>query len=63
MRRGWGLLAAVGVVISSVACGTGVSGETHRAPASGRPESRTSAAANSVGALALAGSFLMDLMP
>jgi photosystem II stability/assembly factor-like uncharacterized protein len=63
-ERAWCLLAAAGVVICSVACGTRAPGGTQHAPVPGRPGTHTTAAADSVGALAappLTGLFLMDL--
>jgi photosystem II stability/assembly factor-like uncharacterized protein len=62
MRRMWGLLAAAGVLICSVACGTRAPGEAHRSP--GTAGSATVATAGPAAARAgspLAGSFLMDL--
>ena len=64
MKRAWCLLAAVGVVICSVACGAQEPGETGRAPAPGPSGTPVSAAGGSAGALAgspLSGLFLMDL--
>jgi photosystem II stability/assembly factor-like uncharacterized protein len=58
----WSLLAAAGLVICAVACGTRAPGEAHRSP--GPAGSAAAAAAGRAGARAgspLAGSFLMDL--
>ena len=62
MRRMWSLLAAAGLVICSVACGTRAPGEAHRSP--GTAGSAAAATVGRAGARAgspLAGSFLMDL--
>ncbi|HEV3289853.1 MAG TPA: sialidase family protein, partial [Streptosporangiaceae bacterium] len=58
----WSLLAAAGLVICSVACGTRAPGEAHRSP--GTAGSAAAATVGRAGARAgspLAGSFLMDL--
>ncbi len=58
----WSLLAAAGVVLCSVACGTRAPGEAHRSP--GTADSAPAATAGRAEARAgspLAGSFLMDL--
>jgi hypothetical protein len=62
MKRVWCLLAAAGVAICSVACGTRAPGETHRAPARALAGTPASAVAGAVAARAGSGGpFLMDL--
>ena len=58
----WSLLAAAGVVLCSVACGTRAPGEAHRSPGTaGGAAAATAGRAEARAGSPLAGSFLMDL--
>jgi photosystem II stability/assembly factor-like uncharacterized protein len=58
----WGLLAAAGLVICSVACGTRAPGEAHRSPGTaGNGAVATTGRAGARAGSPLAGSFLKDL--